>query len=300
VLAVLPLQVMATSSLPTHGAIERAATRQAHPVRRPIGPSRLQESFADDLERSGATQQYRLTCRPSFADNVIVTVQVYDAGTASLVVKRSRNRRTAPEKLITNRGKTLSKAEVSSFLEMVSEMNFWNLPTRIDVQPDLDGEDWRLEAIRNGRYHVVTRGSPKPGVFRGAAVQMLKLADLSVCAGYTPLGQFELSRLKFIAIRKDGSVPVAALVEAPDGAIESVKIGDGLGADFGVVREITQDYLKISEMVIECSEDENGEWIERANYLPRSGAHVQAEISTIVRAINAEQERRGYRCVSSR
>jgi len=252
-----------------------------------------------ESEPTGVTHLYRVSCYPAFGDNLVVSIQLDDTGAGSAVARRSRTVRSASERLISTWRRSVSQAEVSRFLERIDEMDFWNLPPQDPLAWGYDGQDWKLEGYRNGKSHIVKRWSPEPGAFLGSAIQLLKYADLAGCTGHRPLSQFELSRLKVLAIRNDTSGPAAALVEAPDGAIDLVKVGHGIGADFGVIRAITPDYIELTEVIRDCTDDMRGEWRERVNYLPRNGAAVRAEFSTIVTAVNAERERMGVRCVSS-
>jgi hypothetical protein len=57
---------------------------------------------------------------------------------------------------------------------------FWSLPG--DPEEDergLDGADWTIEGRRGGVYHSVIRWEPKPGPFRDACAELIKLSGLS-------------------------------------------------------------------------------------------------------------------------
>ncbi len=53
----------------------------------------------------------------------------------------------------------LSITEISSWEEYFDQQNFWDLPTDID-RYGLDGASMSLEALVDGRYHIVNRWQP--------------------------------------------------------------------------------------------------------------------------------------------
>ena len=62
----------------------------------------------------------------------------------------------------------------------VEAADFWNLAG--DPGQDergLDGADWVIEGRRAGLYHSVVRWEPKPGPFRAACEDLIKVAGLS-------------------------------------------------------------------------------------------------------------------------
>jgi hypothetical protein len=45
-------------------------------------------------------------------------------------------------------------------LEKINSVNFWSIETH-DPNMILDGEEWILEVLIDGKYHFVTRNSPE-------------------------------------------------------------------------------------------------------------------------------------------
>lgn len=62
-------------------------------------------------------------------------------------------------KIIRNRKKKINIDKWNEFILKANKMNFWNMKThqQIDVN---DGEEWILEILINGKYHIVSRRSP--------------------------------------------------------------------------------------------------------------------------------------------
>jgi hypothetical protein len=68
----------------------------------------------------------------------------------------------------------------TSLLRHLEAADFWNLAG--DPEEDergLDGADWVIEGRRAGLYHSVIRWEPKPGPFRDACEDLIKVSGLS-------------------------------------------------------------------------------------------------------------------------
>lgn len=78
-----------------------------------------------------------------------------------------------------------------------------------------------------------------------------------------PLEEFELSTLAYrgLVVSPDGTTH--ALIERPDGLIDSVKVGQYLGTNFGQVKEITPSQINLVEIV----SDPRVGFVERAQSL---------------------------------
>lgn len=77
-----------------------------------------------------------------------------------------------------------------------------------------------------------------------------------------PLEAYELEKLKMAGTLQQNKVTYA-LVKAPDNTLYRVKIGNYMGVNYGIVTDITELEVKLSELV----EDSAGEWTERTNSL---------------------------------
>ena len=60
---------------------------------------------------------------------------------------------------IKNKSKEINSEKWSQILDKINNINFWNISTH-DSQMILDGEEWILEVLIDGKYHFVTRTSP--------------------------------------------------------------------------------------------------------------------------------------------
>ena len=70
---------------------------------------------------------------------------------------------SADEGMAVNRKKVLTAEDVSHFQHLFALLQFWQLPTVGALEAEyflLDGTWWILEAVENGRYHIMRRRSP--------------------------------------------------------------------------------------------------------------------------------------------
>jgi hypothetical protein len=70
-----------------------------------------------------------------------------------------------PGHIITYGVSWLTHAKTQSLIAAFTAADFWNLPTQAagsGAARGLDDSQWILEAVQNGRYHVVERTSPGP------------------------------------------------------------------------------------------------------------------------------------------
>ncbi len=214
---------------------------------------------------------YRFLCYPSFAPPFSVRLHVHEAGNGTAFIKRMDRRWGRDKKpyVRLSRHYAIDTAAVSKFLERIESLDFWRLQPKRPLVPGCDGSTWVLEGLRGGAYNAVSRWSPRPGDFRDTAMQLLSFGGVDACSTSDLLGQHELRKLEYIGFMVTGDPPKpAAIVKTPDGLIEKARLGDYLGTNFGVIREITEDSIRITEVVY----DGRGGYFERENRLNRKVA----------------------------
>lgn len=112
---------------------------------------------------------YRFLWIGSFHPALALRVEINSAGSGTLTVKRLGRPPARDElgELIRDEEIAMSAAEVSAFLDALTEIDFWQVP-RIDSDPMnhlvLDGATWILEGTDHGHYHVVERNVPQPTI----------------------------------------------------------------------------------------------------------------------------------------
>ncbi len=131
----------------------------------------MQEAPLPELVTLETAQVFRLTLIPAWRPPFIVRLAVRSDGTGTLAVKAAKSQRNAGV-ITVGRTEAISKSDVDVFLTLVEAAGFWSMSTKEVYSKDprvivqvMDGEKWVIEGAQNGRYHVVTRTSPKPGPY---------------------------------------------------------------------------------------------------------------------------------------
>ncbi|KFE97974.1 hypothetical protein IX39_16330 [Chryseobacterium formosense] len=63
-------------------------------------------------------------------------------------------------KIIKEHTKKVNLEKWNNFISKANDINFWNMDTH-DPNIVLDGEEWILEILIDGKYHLVTRNNPE-------------------------------------------------------------------------------------------------------------------------------------------
>ncbi len=79
--------------------------------------------------------------------------------------------------IIYNKNIYLTGKEWNEFEQLLSQANFWNLPTNID-DGNTDGASWVIEARLKENYHLVDYHSPYNNEFAKAGLFIIKLSGL--------------------------------------------------------------------------------------------------------------------------
>jgi len=67
-------------------------------------------------------------------------------------------------------------------IQKIDSINFWNLKTEQRKDAGLDGSEWIIEAVRDSKYHMVSRWSPREGRqvnFRSVGEFLVSLSKIS-------------------------------------------------------------------------------------------------------------------------
>jgi hypothetical protein len=119
----------------------------------------------------------RLLFLPTFHRPVVVRLIEAD-GTWRVVCKRTNGRGGyRPGPLINEETRGLSSVEAKQFAVYLSQVELWDMPS-IGDREGLDGSQAVLEAVCEGRYHVVDRWSPQ-----GTPYAQLVDFLLALCTG---------------------------------------------------------------------------------------------------------------------
>lgn len=126
---------------------------------------------------------YRFLWLRSFHHPISVRIEINKDGTSKLTSKEANGAGGYdPGRLVRNKTVVLDANTTSWFLGRLMESDYWNLPTleRKDTV-GVDGAQWVIEAVKDGKYHVVDRWSPENGAVRSLGIDMMtKLAKFKL------------------------------------------------------------------------------------------------------------------------
>ncbi len=118
-------------------------------------PSLWERSRQDPM-----AEVYRFLWLRSFANPITVRLIVTRDGGRLISKMTSGQGGFEPGHLVLNRESRLSKEATAWFLAEVKHARFWDVPARDGSPAVLDGAEWIIEGVKQGRYHIVDRSSP--------------------------------------------------------------------------------------------------------------------------------------------
>lgn len=83
-------------------------------------------------------------------------------------------------KIIINKQKKISEAKWLEFQKMISQIDFWNMPSTSNEIPGTDGAHWILEGIKEGKYHVTDRWTPRGSDYAKCCEYLIGLTDIKL------------------------------------------------------------------------------------------------------------------------
>jgi hypothetical protein len=135
---------------------------------------------------------YRFLWLRSFHSPIAVRLVLAPDGSAQLHARMIKLQAGyEPGRLIRDEVVALKAVAAQSFVTALESAGFWALPSvqfqRLSINGEatvmLDGAQWIIEGVRNGKYHVVDRQSPDPGeAVRAIGLLALKLGRFKIPA----------------------------------------------------------------------------------------------------------------------
>ena len=188
-----------------HIAIKQVNRPDANPQYFPVGVfskrpqlsefrARWYASELRDLEEPSLRQEkmttgavYRLLLIPPFTPSLGVRLSINSDVSGKLLAKLGTKRSKNAETTRKQQTLSLSPEQVSKFLGLLGEANFWSLPgARYEesLVRVADGKEWLLEATKSGNYHVVARSDGlMESNFSRACDYLLEVAPLKAETG---------------------------------------------------------------------------------------------------------------------
>ena len=122
-----------------------------------VGQTPLCQSATPHSEES-----YRFLLVPTFSHPVLLRLDVGKDGTATLLTFVWKGEGGYEWKEPTRKERKLTWDEERDLFGALADIGFWNLPAQVENPPNfitLDGTEWFIEGVKNGKCHVVTRYS---------------------------------------------------------------------------------------------------------------------------------------------
>ena len=133
----------------------------------------LDEPSLWSLSKTQNEEAYRFLWLRTFHHPVAIRIDVNADGTSQVISKMTSGAGGYdPGQLVLNSKSLLTKDQTDSFLGKIKEHQFWQLPTKRE-SGGLDGAQWILEGVKDGKYHIVDRWSPTDGPVRAIGLLML-------------------------------------------------------------------------------------------------------------------------------
>jgi hypothetical protein len=119
---------------------------------------------------------YRFTWLRSFHRPVVFRVDESKSGTATFTIKVGDGAGGhEPGKLVRTEKKPVDDTLLAKLRNSVQHGRFFELPAT-DRNLGADGSTWILEVIKDGRYHVVSRWSPRDGTIHRIGTLLIEFA----------------------------------------------------------------------------------------------------------------------------
>ena len=141
----------------------------------------LQEPSLLDIAQNKSAQSYRFLWLRSFDHPIAIRLDIRADGSGELSTKiASGSGGYRPGHLTENLSRPLLRQQVQTVATRINSMQFWSLG--LDDKAGDDGAQWIIEGVKDGKYHLVDRWSPKDGQVRELGLMLLDMANLKIPA----------------------------------------------------------------------------------------------------------------------
>ena len=137
-----------------------------------------EKSLLDDSIE--AKEVYRFLWLRSFHHPVFVRVERYGRYKTEIFTKELNGAGGYEPGKSWRSGKfSISEEEWEEFSRLLEKADYWKMSSENEDFGN-DGAQWILEGVKDLRYHVVDRWSPREGAYREACVYLLKISGVDV------------------------------------------------------------------------------------------------------------------------
>lgn len=132
-------------------------------------------------ERNNKDKQiFRFTWLRTFHNPISIRLEVNkNDGSGTLYVKETDGAGGyEPGNIKEDFKKNISKESIDKLLKLLEKEDFWKLSPKVKTM-GLDGAQWIIEGLQDGKYHLVDRWSPNGGI-KDIGLFFLQLSGLKV------------------------------------------------------------------------------------------------------------------------
>lgn len=117
---------------------------------------RMKEPRLPDFAKDVNVDVYRMMILPTWGNSIVVRVQRHEKLYSLSARRLDGQAGYDPGKLVEAKDIDLSTDDSNALEALIQNLHFSQLPTNDDVR-GLDGDEWILEGVSQGKYHLVQR-----------------------------------------------------------------------------------------------------------------------------------------------
>lgn len=143
----------------------------------------LKEPSLLEMANTPSSESYRFLWLRTFHHPIAIRLDVKADGSSVLTTKITSGEGGYESGVLTvNTSRNLTQEQTQNIVKKIEEALFWSMPILDDGNTiGVDGAEWIVEGVKNGKYHVVTRWSPESGAIRELGLAFIHdLAKLSI------------------------------------------------------------------------------------------------------------------------
>ena len=138
--------------------------------------------FARELPKK--EERYRFTWLRTFNRPIVMRIEVGEASSSMIVKVSDGTGGFEPGKIVRDEKRELSSRDLEIIRALFQVHDFFALPSYDEKRIGADGSEWIIEALAQGRYHIVARWTPEEGAVRRIG---MKLIEIAIGGDFTPI-----------------------------------------------------------------------------------------------------------------
>jgi len=123
-------------------------------------------------------QAYRFLWLRTFHYPISIRLEIDEEGMGNLTTRITDGAGGfRPGKVIFDETLFMAQEKIKWFLTELDAVDFWHHPIQVG---GIDGAEWILEGVKDGKYHLMSQWSPKEGPFRETMLLLTQFAHIYV------------------------------------------------------------------------------------------------------------------------